>query len=258
MDRQCENCRQSHYVHDTNMDEWICSTCGVVVRGWWEPGECNQNFTTTPDDIATNSTDKVQNTTHRQLMEKAYPREKRHKERKSVISTMCRKLDVVSTVETRALLIYEHHNAELNTLKPRKKMLLACVIVACRSSEHSFVPMSTVRGMYYKYCNGIKKYTDAVCNIIGLNQNAFSLKAVPYVTHYLRLPFKCQKVMIETYEKVCIIAPAVAPETRLAITACKVLNDHGKEIDYDLVAFATDASQSSIKTFLEKNKQRNT
>lgn len=233
----------------------MCTGCGAVVRKWWIPDEKNQNFVE-EEALTTNTNESKAATEFHRLMVRAYPREERDRKRRDSITKLCFKLDAAPTVKTRAMLLYDNHKAELSSLKPIKKMLLACIIVAGRSCDGAFIPMSAVRRMCHESYEGLKKYTDAICRIIGLNQKTFSLKAIPYVASQLSLPFSCERVMAELYDKVCIIAPSIAPETRLAIAACKLLKERNMELNYEYIATVTDTTEGAIKSFFEKNRKR--
>jgi transcription initiation factor TFIIIB Brf1 subunit/transcription initiation factor TFIIB len=195
---------------------------------------------------------------HHKLMARANPAEERERLRMKTFEAMCDKIGASSLVKDRAMLIYNNHKVELNKLKPRKKMLLGCVMVASRSTRSHFIPMSYVKCILHEESEGLGRYCRDICKIVGLNQKTFTTKAVPYIVSNLRLPFKFEKVLIDYYDRVSVIAPEVAPETRMGIAACRILKEEGLDtkIKRSYVAYVCGTAETSIRTFLDKNRKR--
>ena len=255
---KCKVCRikENQFIHDIRTDSWICTICGTVATHYWNPDHRNVNFVKQDDVYTESSSDKRTKNEFYQLMARAFPKEERDRKRKKIIRDICYKIDAAATISCKAVLLYENHKEELSKIKPIKKMLLACVIVASRASKGHFVPMSQVKNMYHEEADDINTYAKKVCDVIGMNQKTFSLAGIPYVTNHLRFGIKHEKVLKENFEKMCIIAPSMASETRLAVAACKMLKDNGRDIDYEYVAYLTDTTETAIKSFLEKNRKK--
>ena len=249
---KCKHChvKDNQFVHEQKTDSWICTICGAVALHYWAPDSKNLNYEQ-PSVAGAN----VETEYHR-LMARAYPKEENDNRRKRMIKRMGFKIDAAFSVISRAIVLYESHKDELVKIKPIKKMLLACLVVASRATTGFFLPMSRVKSMYQKEAEDINIFTKKVCEIIGMNQKTFSLASVSYVTFHLKFPIKYEKVLCENYQKVGLIAPTMASETRLAIAACKLLKDNDKEIDFNYVAYLTDSYVVSIKKFFELNTKR--
>lgn len=252
---KCQTCRvkDNQFVHDLQTDSWICTICGTVATHYWNPDKRNVNFQEQQPDVIDSFQDKKTKNAYYQLMVRAFPKEERDRKRKKMINNICTKVDAPSTVKCKATILYDNNKEELSKIKPIKKMLIACVVVASRASTGVFVPMSSFKNMFLEEASDINVYTKKVCEVIGMNQRTFSLAGVPYVTSYLRFGVKYEKKLIENYEKVGLIAPSTASETRLAIAACKLLKDNNRDIDYEYVAYLTDTTETAIKTFFDKN-----
>lgn len=255
---KCKNCKatEKSFVHDMRTDNWVCTLCGVVATHYWDPGIRNTNFVKQEEDIYDSSSDKKLRDGYYKLMMMAFPKEERDRKRKKIISDICFKIEAPNAIKHKALVLYENHKEELSKIKPTRRMLLACVVVASRASVGLFIPMSVIKNMFRDDASDINSYTKRVCDVIGMNQKTFSLAAIPYVTSHLRFHIKFEKVLLANYEKVGLIAPAMASETRLAVAACKMLKDDNREIDFDVVAYLTDTTVVAIKSFFEKNKKR--
>lgn len=254
MDKKCENCRmKSYYVKDPKTDEWICTTCGTVVRKWWIPSERNVSYAEQPVMVSGSSDTKNAKNKYHQLMVKAFPKEDRINKRKDLIKKMCYKIDASTSITNRALMIYEKHIEELSCLNPIKKMLLACVIVATKTTPNQFIPSVKIKRFYD--CSDINRYIKEICRIIGINIKTLALKSVPYIISHLMLPYKCGNDLIKNYEKASLIAPAVSSETRMGVATCKLLKDRNMKIDYEYVANLTDTTETSIKSFKENIKK---
>ena len=255
---KCKNCRikDNQFVHDVKTDSWICTICGVVATHYWDPDHRNLNYEERGPDVADSYEDKTVKTEYYRLMVRAFPKEERDRKRKQILKKMGFKIDAASSIVSRAIILYDNHKEELTKIKPIKKMLLACLVVASRATKGFFIPLSKVKCMYHNEADDINIFTKKVCDVIGMNQKTFSLASVPYVTSYLRFNIKYEKKLVENFDKIGLIAPSMASETRLAIAACKLLKDNNKEIDFEYVAFLTDASVTAIKKFFETNKKR--
>lgn len=252
----CENRDQSYFIHDTVRDSWVCTRCGCVNDGWFDDQTCHLPFERQVGTTGVSREDREVNDHFFQLMTRMFPDEERDRRRRKRISEICFKVDAPGVVKNRAVLLYEEHKNELKRIRPVNKMLLGCVIVASRGSMGCFIPMSIFRNMYENEMRGIDKITKEICSVIGLNQKTFTKGSIPYVVSHLCLPFKCEKKLGENFEKMCIIAPSIASETRLGIAACKLLKDEGRKIDIDMVAYLVDCNASGIRTFMEKNNKR--
>ena len=255
--KKCKNCgTSSKFVNERVTDDWICTHCGVVATGWWDPGQTNLNFRKQEFGVCDSSEDQMVKTGFYRLMVKADPKEERDRVRKKIIKDNCYEMGVPTAIQDRALLLYENHKGELSKLRPIKKMLLACIIVASRSSDGYFFPMSRVRNLLAEESVGIDKCCLEICSIVGLNQKTFNIKCVPYVVSNLCLPFSCESKIVEYFDKMSIIAPEMAPETRIGVAACRLLKEHDMEIKYDRVAFLCDTAETSIRSFIDRNSKR--
>ena len=255
---KCKSCKvkDNQFVHDQRTDSWICTVCGVVATHYWNPDHRNLNYEERGPDVEDSHEDKARKTEYYRLMVRAFPKEERDRKRKQIIRKMGFKIDAASCIVSRATILYDNHKGELTKVKPTKKMLLACLVVASRATKGFFIPMSQVKNMYHTEADDINTYTKKVCEIIGMNQKTFSLVSVPYVTNHLGFPIKYEKVLVENFNKVGVIAPSMASETRLAIAACKLLKDNDRQVDFEFVAYLTDSSVSAIKKFFGTNKKR--
>jgi hypothetical protein len=255
---KCKNCgiKDNQFVHDRKLDSRICTICGVVATHYWSPDKLNLNYEEHGPDVSNSYEDRATKKEHYRLMAKAFPKEERDRKRKRMIRNMGSKINASSSVISRATLLYDNYRQELIKIKPIKKMLLACLIVASRATNNNFIPMSRVKTMFHEEAGDINTFTKKVCGIIGMNQKTFSLASIPYVTSHLRFPVKYEKILVENYEKVGLIAPSMASETRLAIAACKLLKDNDMEIKFDYVAYLTDSVETAIRKFFEVNKRR--
>lgn len=256
---RCKLCKtKGQYMHDYMRDQWTCTVCGCVVTDFWNPTSRNVNFQKNDqDEYEETRSERLFKTQNYQLMARVFPQEEKDRVCKKKIKDICYKIDAPMAIRDRALFIYEHNKKELaSKIKPTNKMLLAVVVVATRSTKGFFIPMNKIRNFYMDEAKDIGRHVKEICKLIGVNQKTYAVNSIPHVVSGLMLPFKCQKELEKNYDKMCIIAPSIASETRMGVATCKLLKDHGKEIDYDYVAYLNDCTETSIKSFLDKNKKR--
>lgn len=251
----CDN-SENQFVHDVTSDNWVCTICGYVETAYWNPGSNNVNYQKNEEDVVDSFEDKIDKNIFYRLMVRAHPKDEMDRKRKQMIKNICYKIDAASIVQTKSLVLYETHKEELIRIKPIKKMLLACVVVASRSSNGIFIPMSIIKNMYVDESVDINTYTKKVCKIIGMNQKTFSLAAVPFVVGNLGFSIKYEAQLRKNFERIELVAPSMAPETRLAIATCKLLKDNNKKLDLSYIADITDSSLVAINTFINKNRKR--
>lgn len=256
--KRCEVCNNKdmrYFVHDMRTDDHICMLCGCCHRNWLDGVE-NINFEDPESNPKRPQTSAIKNQTNsfHRLMVRAFPNEERNRKRTKIIKDICDMLDLTSVVFNRATALYTEYSEELCAIRPIDHMLVACVVVASRSENKVFLPMTKVTSYFDKIKN-ISDLTKRVCKIVGINQRTIILNSIPYIISMLCLPFKCQKELEENYNKMCNLAPSICGETKMALATCKTLRDNYKEIDFEYVAFLNNTSVVSIKSFGKKMKK---
>ena len=243
-----------YFVHDRRTDDHICTICGCCQRNWFVSENTNyEDPESNPKRPQTSAMKNQMNSYHR-LMVRAFPEEERTRKRTKRLKEVCELLDLTTVVFNRATTLYTEFREELCSIRPIDHMLIACVVVAARSENRMFLPMSKVTN-YFNEVENISDLTKRICKIVGINQRTIVMNSIPYVTSMLCLPFKCQKQLKVNYDKMCKLAPSMCGETKMALAACKTLKDNNKEIDFEYVAFLNDTSVVSIKSFGKKRKR---
>lgn len=254
---KCEFCRNRdvrYFVHEQQTDSCICTLCGCVQRGNYTTD--NSTFDNA-EPIARVHTKGELNTADRfhQLMVRAFPKEERARKREVKIKSICSSLDLPAVIRERAVKMFTEFTVELCKIRPIEHTLVACVVVATRSNSRVFLPMSSVYQQFHEIEN-ISDLCKRVCKVVGINQRSIIINSVPYVVSMLQLPFKCEKIVRDNYDKLGRLAPSMCGETKLAVAVCKTLKDQNKEIDIEIVAALTDSTKASIKGFMNKRRKQ--
>lgn len=252
---KCEVCKNKDarfFVHEHRTDTCICTLCGCVQRSVFTTG--NSTFdSTVPQTRAVTSSDKRVTNNFNSLMVRAFPQEERKKKRERRIIDICKDLELPTPVSNHAIKMYNEFNEELCRIRPIDHMLIACVVVAARSTSRLFLPMSRFEREFSEIPN-ISELTKRICKIVGINQRAVILNFVPYVVSMLQLPFKYEEILKENYNKISRLAPSMCGETKLAVATCKTLKDKNEKIDIAYIAFLTESSEASIRNFMIKKR----
>jgi len=187
-------------------------------------------------------------------MVRAFPKQERERKRSKRIKDICSELDLPSVVHERATKMFNEFNVDLCKIRPIDHTLIACVIVAAKSTTRLFFPMSYVESKFHDVTN-MSDLTKRICKIVGINQRTIALNSIPYVVSMLKLPFKYENVVRENYIKIGRLVPSMCSETKLAVSICKTLKDNNREIDISSVAHLTDSTEASIKSFMNKRRR---
>lgn len=249
----CRNMDQSLFVHVKASDDIVCTVCSCVQRNLFISNHTVFAKDTSPGDRPRTAADARFLDGHHRLITNVFPKEERLNKRRRKISRFCDKLDLPAYIRERSLTMFTEFQEELCKFRPIDRVLLTCVVVAARSSDRFFLPISKVMDLFETFTTDM---VQRVCRALGINQRTITLSSVPYVVSMLDLPFSCEKELTDNYNKVCRLAPSVCGETKMGIAACRVLKDHDKEIDLEYVASLTDATANSIKNFLSKKRKR--
>lgn len=248
----CKNDNPGLFVYDACMDDVICTSCGVIQSHM--NTSCNNTTFSEPIEIRPPTlSQKKLLTCNDQMMARVCPDEVKEYKRNKLIKEYCEKFDLISSVETRARLLIENNKEELLTIRPIQNLVASCIAIACQSLNR-YINIADMEKMFM--LTNVNKTLKIVCKVVGINQRAMILNAVPYLVSHLGFPFKYEKILRELYKSVCRKNPSMGAETRMALCCYKMYLDHQSKsafkdtLTVDYIATLTNTSENSLKTYI--------
>lgn len=248
----CNNRDPGRFNHDMRMAEIICTECGTI-QGHMNTSIGNVTFSEPTPIIPPTATQKKFLELNDQIMARVCPEEVREYKRNKILKEYCEKLELVTSVETRARLLIENNKEKLLAIKPLNNLIAACIAVACQSMKRyiNIVEMEKLFNL-----ENVNKTLKMVCEIVGINQRAMILNAVPYLVSMMGFPFKFEKKLKDSYKLVCRKNPSMGSETRMALCCYKLYLDNELKSRYKgkitltHIADITNTSENSLKTYV--------
>lgn len=255
MNYKCKCCKNDDpglFVHDCRTADIICRECGII-QTHMNNSDGNTTFCEPIEIRPITASERKFLKINDQMMAKVCPEEVRDFKKNKLLKEFCEKLDLNKAVETRAKLLFEKHKEELCCLRPVENLVAASICVACQSLKR-YINVVDIENLLM--LSNVNKTLKSLCQIIGINQRAMILNAVPYFVNCIGLPFKFEKKLRELYMTVCKKNPSMGAETRMALCCYKLyLENESKSlfkgrIKLSDIADITKTSENSLKTYV--------
>jgi transcription initiation factor TFIIIB Brf1 subunit/transcription initiation factor TFIIB len=226
-------------IWDSHHGEYICTNCGGVLRHVFT-AESGYETTLTCNNSAE---DKGKLQRMERCIDNALGDVRKSKRIATNIKHYCDLLDVNEQVYNRTCTIFDNFR-ELHDTRPMVKVILACIILVCRTYK-LYIHVAFVERLTRQ--TKLEDTIRTVSKITNIRSRVVVTDGIPYFANYLQLPFTVEKQIPHYFKRATRHKSSLGAETRMGIALYNLTKKLDIDCKPETIASMLGVSTHSIK-----------